>query len=179
MAAYQVADPKPLMTVDEFRSLAGASVAADDGRVAAAIAAVSEQIRAWCGWHVAPPCECVWEGEGEGRIAVLPVAAVSAVKSVRVFGEPVEFEWKRAGIVRLKSGRFPDAWGSVTCEFTAGYPPEAVAQVCASMTAAALAASHGISEEHAGSVGITYNKADALLSRYADQLTPLRLGWSA
>ena len=67
----------------------------------------------------------------------------------------------------------------MTCEFTAGHPPEAVAQVCASMTAAALAASHGSSEEHAGSVGITYNKADALISRYADQLAPFRLGWSA
>lgn len=171
----------PLISSDEFRSLCP-GLASDGARVEAALAAVSAAVRDWCGWHVAPTLTCTYTGEGEGRLLVLPALGVASVGSLKVRGADVPFEHKGNGLVRLRAGSFPDEWGSVECTYRAGFSSAAVGAVVAQVAANFLASAPGVAEEHAGSVGVTYNKTGdgitggvSLLGRDLALLAPYRL----
>lgn len=179
---YSVESLEPVMTVEAFRELCP-NMASTDEQIAATIMAVSESVRDYCGWHVAPSLECTYKGEGEGRLLVLPAMGVTDVSSLTVEGRQVTgFEWKPSGLVRLTRGCFPDKWGSVACTYTAGFAPASVGQVVAQIAANSLAASPGVSDERAGNVSITYNRTGdgitggvSLLDRDMAQLSYYRL----
>lgn len=178
---YSVADLPPMLDVCSFRDLYP-GMSADDDSIMAVLDATSAAIRDYCGWHVSPSIECTFTGEGDGRILILPAMGVTAVDSLSVNGESAAFEWKSCGLVRLTCGAFPDAWRSVTCEYTAGYDASAVAQVVAQIAANAIVAAPGVSSERAGNVQITYNQTGtgitggvSLLSRDMAILAPYKL----
>lgn len=173
----------PIIDASEFDKITGGVMSSTTEQITAKLDGVSSAIRDYCGWHVSPVRTCVFTGNGEGRLLVLPAMLVSSVEYVKVNGESVEFEWQSNGLVRLKSGRFPDAWRAVECRYTAGVDSASVlGEIVAQIAGNALAAAPGIAEEHAGSVGATYNKTGdgitggvSLLARDKALLAPYKL----
>ena len=173
----------PIIDATEFDAITGGVMSSTTEQNTTKLAGVSSAIRNHCGWHVSPSRTCVFTGNGEGRLLVLPAMAVTTVEYVRIDGEDAEFEWMSNGLVRLKSGRFPDSWRSVECRYTAGYDSDPVlGEIVAQIASNALAAAPGIAEEHAGSVGATYNKTGdgitggvSLLDRDKALLAPYKL----
>ena len=173
----------PIIDATEFDAITGGVMSSTTEQKTKKLEGVSSAIRDYCGWHVSPSRTCVFTGNGEGRLLVLPAMAVTAVEYVRIDGEDAEFEWMSNGLVRLKSGRFPDSWRSVECRYTAGYDSASVlGEIVAQIASNALAAAPGIVEEHAGSVGATYNKTGdgitggvSLLQRDMALLNPYKL----
>lgn len=171
-----------IITVEQFRAMYP-GLSSTDAQIQAVLDAVSESVRTYCGWHVAPPMECEFTGEGEGRLLMLPAMGVSAVTSLEIEGQEVtDYEWTAAGMVRLKSGEFPDVWRSVNVEYTAGFIGADIAQVVAQIAANSLVAAPGVSSESAGNVSISYNKTGdgitggvSLLARDYNLLAPYRL----
>lgn len=158
---YSVAELPPVMGAGEFREATGGVFSSTDERVAAVLDQVSQAVRDWCGWHVAPVLECEWDGEGEGRLIRLPVMGLEAV-TLTVNGSEVDpdtYQWTESGLVRRSCGRFPSEWRSVHASFTAGFPTTgAIAAAVVQLASNALAGAPGVREEHAGQVGITYNQ---------------------
>ena len=150
----------PIISVEEFKALVP-KLSATDATISAMLGSASAAVRDWCGWHVGPSYRCAYVGNGEGRLLMLPCMCVTSVDSLSIDGVSIDatgYEWTAAGMVRLRSLVFPDEWRSVEVEFTAGLSAATVGQVVAQIAANALAASPGVSEEHAGNVGITYNR---------------------
>lgn len=182
--SYTVEELPPLISLDDFRTIAP-NLSATDEQVAQVLGSVSQAIRDICGWHVGPSLECSFTGEGEGRLLMLPAMGVTAVSSLAVGGveiDPADFEWTAAGMVRLKGACFPEDWRSAECTYTAGFSTESLAQIAAQIASNSIAASPGVREEHAGSVGITYNETGAgitggvsVLPRDLALLAPYRL----
>ena len=173
----------PIISASEFDKITGGVMASTREQITAKLEGISSAIRDYCGWHVSPSLECDFTGTGEGRLLVLPAMFVSSIEYVKVNGAEVEFEWQANGLARLKDGRFPDSWRSVECRYTAGLDAASVlGEIVAQIAGNALAASPGIAEEHAGSVGATYNKTGdgitggvSLLTRDKELLAPYKL----
>lgn len=185
---YTVAHLPSIIDVEEFDKLTGNALSSSDERKEAILDAVSAAVRDWCGWHVSPSLECVYTGEGAGRLLKLPALGVTKVDRLAVLGEDVEdYEWRDDGLIRLSPcHRFPGKWRSVVCEYTAGFGVMGIGQIVAQIASNALVAAPGVSEEHAGNVGITYNRTGdgitggvSLLDRDKAALSPYRLvrGW--
>lgn len=173
----------PIIDASEFDAITGGVMSSTTEQKTKKLEGVSSAIRDFCGWHVSPSRTCVFVGTGEGKMLVLPAMFVSSIEYVRIDGEDAEFEWQSNGLVRLKSGRFPDSWRSVECRYTAGVDSSSVlGEIVAQIAGNALAAAPGIAEEHAGSVGATYNKTGdgitggvSLLTRDKALLAPYKL----
>ena len=149
----------PIINAAQFSAITGGVMSSTPERVQAVLDGVSQAVRDWCGWHVAPVLPCEWTGQGEGRMLLLPCLGVRSVTEVVVDGSPRSFEWLPSGIVRLVGSTFPDSWRSVECSFIAGNDAtSALAMAVAQIAANSLAATAGVREEHAGQVGITYNQ---------------------
>lgn len=174
----------PIVSVEGFRLLAP-GLSSTDSQVEMALDAVSAAVRDWCGWHVAPVLDCEWVGDGDGSIAYLPSMGVRSVSALAADGSPYDvssYEWRESGLVRLKHGAFPLGWRSVACSYRAGMESPALGQIVAQIASNALCAAPGVAEEHAGSVGVTYNRTGdgitggvSLLSRDKEALAPYRL----
>lgn len=179
---YVIESLPSMITVEEFELLCP-GLSSTDAEIQEMLDVVSSAIRDWCGWHVSPSLDCAYTGEGEGRLLVLPAMGVTEVTSLEIDGAATsEYEWTAAGMVRLKSGAFPDAWRSVECYYTAGFSAGAIGQVVAQIASNALAASPGVANERAGNVTITYNQTGAgitggvsLLPRDYALLAPYKL----
>ena len=173
----------PIIDATEFDAITGGVMSSTTEQKTKKLEGVSSAIRDYCGWHVSPSRTCVFTGTGEGRLLVLPAMAVASVEYVRIDGEDVEFEWLSNGLVRLKSGRFPDSWRSVECRYTAGYDSTSVlGEIVAQIASNALAAAPGVANERAGDVSITYNQTGSgitggvsLLPRDYALLAPYKL----
>lgn len=179
---YEVENLPLIISVSEMRTIAP-SLSATNEQLAAVLSKVSEAVRDFCGWHVAPSLECKYTGTGEGRLLMLPAMGVTGVSSLKVSGEDIAaFEWSASGMIRLTDSLFPDSWRSVEAVYTAGFAGGAVAQVAAQIALNALVASPGVREEHAGQVGITYNATGSgisggvsILGRDRELLAPYKL----
>lgn len=179
---YSVNYLPSIIDVDEFRELCP-GMSSTDEQIQAVLDTASSAIRDYCGWHVAPNLDCSFIGSGIGRLLMLPVLGVSSVDSLSIGGEAVtDYEWTAAGMVRLKSGLFPDEWRSVVCTYSAGFSIGVIGQVVAQIASNALAAAPGVANERAGSVSITYNQTGAgitggvsLLGRDRELLARYRL----
>ena len=179
---YVIESLPSMITVEEFELLCPGLSSTDEEKQAV-LDTVSSAIRDWCGWHVSPSLDCAYTGEGEGRLLVLPAMGVTDITSLEIDGATIgEYEWTAAGMVRLKSGAFPDVWRSVECFYTAGFSAGAIGQVVAQIASNALVASPGVANERAGNVTITYNQTGAgitggvsLLPRDYALLAPYKL----
>ena len=171
----------PLIGLAEFRALMP-GLSATDAQALAVLNAVSQAIRNRCGWHVGPSLGCAFTGHSKGRDLYLPSMCVSSVTSLEIGGAEIDasqYWWSESGIVRLKSGAFPEGLRNVECAYTAGTSDAAVAQVAAQVAANALVAAPGVREERAGDVSIAYNQTGSgitggvsLLGRDLDAIAP-------
>ena len=147
----------PLLRVDEFLSISGLDYSSSFERIAQVIDGVSQAVRDWCGWHVAPSLPCRFVASPHGRVIELPCMGVTAVDSVTKDDCALQFEWRGEGLVRLMHPEY--GWRSVEVEFVAGYAaPSALAMAVAQIVENKLVAAPGVREEHAGQVGISYNQ---------------------
>lgn len=176
----------PLMTVAEFRAATGGVMSSTDLQIGWALDAVSQVVRDYCGWHVAPVLSCSFTGDGEGRFLKLPAMNLQKVDCLKINGRPVDaaaYQWTVEGLVRLSCGVFPHSWRSAYVEFTAGCPcAGALAAAVCQMASNALAAAPGVQSEQAGQVRIEYNRTGngvaggvALLDRERQMLAPYRI----
>ena len=174
----------PLITATELRTLMP-RLSSTDERLDAVLDNVSAAVRDYCGWHISPSLTCSFTGEGEGSLLMLPSMGVTAVNSLVMDGREIsasDYWWKSSGMVKLKWCKFNLGWRNVECEYVAGFNAQAVAQAVAQIAANALVASPGVREEHAGSVGVTYNQTGSgitggvsILARDMELLAPYKL----
>lgn len=176
----------PLITVEDFKTATGGVMSSTDEQIEMTLEAVSQAVRDFCGWHVAPVLACAFTGDGEGRLLALPCMGVQSVDALEVCGRAIPasaYQWTGAGLVRLSCGSFPREWRAVTVDFTAGYTSAgALGAVVVQMASNALAAAPGVASEQAGAVRIDYNKTAsgvsggvALLDRDKSLLAPYRI----
>lgn len=95
--------------------------------------AAEAAVRGYCGWHVAPVIteSLTLDGNGTNRI-FLPSLMVREVFDVTIDGKLMdlnELEWSADGMLKLKSGRFPDKYRIVTVTFEHGHEPAEVAHI--------------------------------------------------
>lgn len=93
---------------------------------AEATARAEAEVRAYCGWHIAPEKTetLTLDGPG-GTLLVLPSLRVSAVTSLADNGtqlDPAGFAWSAAGVVRRTGNTWAEALRGITVTLTHGYP---------------------------------------------------------
>ena len=54
----------PIIDADEFDAITGGVMSSAPERIEAVLDGVSQAVRDFCGWHVAPVLECSWTGQG-------------------------------------------------------------------------------------------------------------------
>lgn len=147
-----------LMTAQEFATITGGTMSSSTDQINATLAAVSAAVRAYCGWHIAPNVECIWQGDADGKLIQLPAMGVSTVHSVTVGGENADYTWRKSGLIRLNKPA-PDDWGQlVHADYDAGFDTSVLASVVSQLAVNALVAAPGVMREQAGQVSITYNQ---------------------
>lgn len=156
-SGYSVDNLPAIVDIEQARKII--STNASDEQLQAGIDAASAVIRNYCGWHVSPNLECTFECESDGFPELqLPATFVTAVHSVTVNGEPIEFEWKPSGRIRRTDKKmFSESWGSVVVKYSAGIETEQIAQPVAKLAAAACSAPAGIRSESIGQASVTYS----------------------
>lgn len=180
---YEVSgEIQPIISKDQFNQMTG-SAYANNPRVESALAAASQVIRNYCGWHVAPSMSCTAYPVGGSHVMRLPASYISGV--TRVMDDSVvltDYEWRSDGLLRREEG-WPDKWNKVKVEYTAGYDiaalPDLAESICSIVTGV-LAISAGVSSESADGVSVSYSKdassiAAALTSQQKSALEPYRV----
>ena len=173
----------PIVSANDFHTMTGNAYSGNH-RVEAALAAASQAIRNYCGWHICPSVDCTAYPPGGTTVMCLPAGYVSEIDTITEDGTAVtDYEWKRTGLIRKKCGRWSHTWDGIKVEYTAGYDEEAVPDlvdaVC-SIASGVLAVSSGVVQESADGVSITYSTnaasvASALTSNYKSALEPYRV----
>lgn len=174
---YDVTDLPAIAGATDYERITGKECT---DQVSQALAAVSAAVRAWCGWHVSPRCECVatCDVEPGATIVSLPGMSVS-VSDVKDHGVSVpDYEVARSGVVRtrpLKGG-----WGSVEVSYEAGTDAPELVQLVCSVADGIAKAPTGVSSETAGSVSVSWDadtsRVDSVLNdRTKGLLAPYRL----
>ena len=160
---YSVEELTDILTVAECRAITGTE--APDAMVEAGIKAAQAAIRNNCGWHVAPPLQCVYETESAGfREIQLPATFVKDVTAT-IDGQTVDVEAKHTGRIRRADGKpVPESWGSVEVSYTAGVDASQVKQLVAKLAASAVASPAGIRSESIGSASVTYASTEIELT---------------
>jgi len=168
---YEIALPNgtnlpDILSEAEFNTLTG-NRWQNDPMARQAVAAASQAVRNWCGWHVAPNEPCSSVESGCGRMIHLPVMGLTAVTEIKENGitlNSASYEFNRQGIIRRVDGlMWPDRWGGITIKYNAGYEADAILkQVVTQLAVNAIAAPYGVREEHAGNVGQTFNTIDGI-----------------
>ena len=148
----------PLLWSSDLDSFEGAPFA--DGRVLIA----GEQIRAACGWHVAPLVTETLrlDVDSPTLTLVLPSKRVTAISAVRDMtgAAPVAitgFAWSRNGLLTLSGGRWPCGLGAIEVDLTHGYDAcPADLLDWAAQLARTAGRDSAIRSESVGSVAYTY-----------------------
>ena len=176
-------DIDPIVSANDFNDMTGQAYS-DNRRVETALAAASQAIRNYCGWHISPSLDCTAYPAGGTNVMRLPAGYVSDIDSITEEGvEVTDYEWKRSGLVRRKCGIWSYAWDGIKVEYTAGYDEEAIPDlmdaVC-SIASGVLAVTAGVVQETADGVSVSYRSdassvASALTSNYKSALEPYRV----
>jgi len=193
------ADALPaLLTEVEFNAIT-ANKYAGDTRIPANLAAASEAIRNYCGWHINPVSACSFSERllyGDGRIKrtygdfliQLPATFVTGITSVTIGGEAwTDYALESCGLLRLF-----DVYSSkitrkteIVVTYTAGIPDArmaAIKELIAHRVTHALVSPAGVQSESAGGVSITYSsnwinsaRSTALADDNKEVLSPYKL----
>lgn len=150
------------------------------------VAAATQAIRDYCGWHVAPVEEETITLDGTGTdTLLLPSRLVVAVTSVKVRGEDLvesAYEWSAIGALRRLGGCWPDAYRSVEITLEHGFTDMSVlADVVDSIAARVRMDPTGaVSSQRAGTQHVGFFKGHTgggLLESERNRLAPYRLNW--
>lgn len=168
----------PLATVEDWPVYAG-SPAPEDAQ--ALLDAASANIVDYAGWPIVRRQVEAQEYDGEGqRVLTLRALAVVSVDEVRVDGSPVT-DWRlsrRYGQLQRTSGVWPDGFGRIEVDYTAGFDPIPPNLVKLTVELAAKAASVplDVSSETMDRRTIRYREAAAVGGLDAAALERYRLG---
>lgn len=127
--------------------------------------AVSDDIRDYCGWHIAPTLTEVVTVDGSGaEVQPLPTLHLLDVVSVTESGSAVDLagiEWSRDGYLKRPGGWWTSALRGVAAEIEHGYPatpPGLVSLVC-EVALRALVVPAGASRESSGGESVTWRES--------------------
>lgn len=143
----------PILTVDEFDAMGGSELSATTAAKTATLAAASQAIRDYCGWHVCPKLKCTFDVLADAS-ATIPVMGVDI--STVTMGDVAERSESMLSCGVLM--RRPVRVQTLTC--SAGIDSDAIRQVCYQLATNHLVATAGLREEHIGTAGATYNQTD-------------------
>ena len=142
--------------------------------------AVSAQIRAYCGWHVAPEMTETLTVNGSGtQVVYLPTLHASSVAPVKLDGEtldPDQYEWSQDGVLRRAGHqRWPDRLRCLEVTLVHGYGDRGDELKAAADALAQFWAIAGMGSVRVGQVQIGGGGGDvaipahvaAMLDRYA------------
>lgn len=136
------------------------------------LAAVTAQIRGYCGWHIGPSVtETITVDSRGGRIVELPTLHMTTLTAVIADGTAVTgVEWSQLGLLRQGDGtRWPDKWRGVIVTLTHGYDP-VPADLAAVVRAAASRDGDGLKKigpfEYFDLVDGFYREEIAVLNRF-------------
>lgn len=144
--------PGPLLSTDQFDELGGDADKLRQLRLDGVIA----DIRAFCGWHIAPSITETLTLDGPGRrTLLLPSLYVSSVAAVTEDGTevaPENYDWSEKGMVRRRNGLWSERWRGITVTLSHGYAeaPAGVLGVILDVVADALAVPLGTVPEKMG-----------------------------
>ena len=150
------------------------------------VAAATQAIRDYCGWHVAPVQEDTLTLDGTGTDTILlPSRLVVNVVSVKIRGEELpedSYEWSTIGALRRLNGVWPTAYRSVEVTLEHGFTNMSVlADVVGSIASRVRMDPTGvISSQRAGTqhVGFTSgHSGGGLMQSEKDRLAPYKLNW--
>src|SRR5699024_5373736 len=150
------------------------------------VAAATQAIRDYCGWHGAPIEEDTITLDGMGTSTLLlPSRLVVDVTSVKIRGEELpdsSYEWSAIGALRRLGGVWPDAYRSVELTLRHGFTDMSVlADVVASIAARVRMDPTGVvSSQRARTqhVGFTSgHSGGGLMQSEKDRLAPYKLNW--
>ena len=173
----------PLISRTDFNKATGNRWSTDTDMVDMVLAAVSQAVRNFCGWHIAPNLPCLYVAYGlEGKIAKLPSLMVTDCVLLDIDGEEHTVDWQPRGLVKAK-GWWNPSWGKYAFGFNSGYESDAMlSQIIVQVASNHMAAAPGIREEQAGAVRLSYNQMAngvsggvTLLDREQMLLAPYRL----
>jgi len=122
------------------------------------IAAASEAVRNYCGWHVSPSVTetITIDGPGDGTafLPSLKVTAISAVTNAGVAIDPAGLEWSEDGRLRAPDGRrWTHRLRGMTVTLTHGHPySDHLAEIVREIASRAAASPGGLIEASAGTV---------------------------
>lgn len=143
--------------------------------------AASANIADFCGWPIGPHDVSGEEYDGEGQhVLTLRSLAVASVEEVRVDGSPVT-DWRlsrRYGQLQRTSGSWPDGFGRIEVDYTAGFdpvPPNLV-KLTVELAAKASLVPLDVSSETMDRRTIRYREAAAVTGLDAAALERYRLG---
>lgn len=165
--------PGPLLSVDQLSELADR-----DQLTQLRLDGVIQDIRDFCGWHIAPSITQTLTLDGPGRrTLLLPSLHVTSIAEVTEDGTAVpadQFDWSEKGMLRRRSGVWSDRWRGITVELTHGHTsaPAGVLGVIVDVVSEAMAVELGTVPEKMGPFefggGGTAFKSHqlAVLSRY-------------
>jgi len=154
------------------------------------VAAATQMIRDYCGWHIAPVEEetLVLDGTGTNTL-LLPSRRVVQVSQVLVRDEPLDsagYEWSAIGALRRLGGVWPEAYRSIEVTLEHGFNDMFVlADIVDSVAARIrLDPSGMIARQGAGTQSVSFGGRTAqgggghgLLGTEKDMLEPYRLNW--
>lgn len=184
---YDVDDQiEPIITRRCFDHFTGGAYASNP-RVDSAIAAASQAIRNYCGWHITPALDCTASPSGGSAVMRLPASYVSAITQITEDGVEVDsagYRWRADGLVKRTAPHiWSPEWGALEVKYTAGYSedavPDLVEAVC-SVAAGVISVSPGVVSESADGVAVSYSVnassiAAALTSAQKNALEPYKV----
>lgn len=160
---YEIDEMSPLLSLSDFNTMTGDAFK-NNPRTETALAAASQAIRNYCGWHISPSLECVARPDGGGKVIKLPAGYVSQIKSVLEDGEELsgnQYEWRRDGLMRrTQFTAWSHKWDAIEVTYMAGYDINAVPdlkEAVRAITEGVLAVSAGVTTESADGVSISYS----------------------
>jgi len=167
-----------LATVEDWPVYAGAPAPED---AQALLDAAAANIVDYAGWPIGPHTVDGEEYDGEGqRVLTLRTLAVVSVDEVRVDGDPVN-DWRlsrRYGQLQRTAGAWPDGFGRIQVDYTAGFdpvPPNLV-KLCVELAAKASTVPLDVSSETMDRRTIRYREAAQVTGLDMAALERYRLG---
>ena len=180
-----------IITETEFNTMTAGRYA-NDPRISTGIAAASQALRNYCGWHLATSmnCKVKWNVRNRGIIrsgadllVQLPARFVSSVTSINIDNEPfTNFFADTNGMLTIFNVGPLSKQSVIEIAYIAGVmDTSGIKQLVADMVTLGLAKSYGVTSEAAGGVSITYNSNwtngsfDRIFENNAALLNPYRL----
>lgn len=127
------------------------------------LAAASDLIRTYCGWHIAPAVDetVTVDGSGTGLI-ILPTLQLNAVTSVTADGSSIEttdITWSKSGMIARRGSCWPSGFRSIAAAVNHGHvvPPAALVALACSIAARATVSPDGAGSAQVGSVSEAYS----------------------